>query len=225
MNGIILLAAGASQRFGSPKQLADLNGRPLLRHAAETALEAAIGPVQVVLGAVDAPCREVLSGLDVGIVLNTGWRQGMASSIAAGLRPWLTERLDGVIIFLADQPAVTSDHLRTLALAGGSHEIVASRYVGQLGVPAWFSSARFPDLMDLEGEKGAKSLIAREPDAAWIDLPAAALDIDTPSDLHHASSGFGPSIQVPVRKTSRRSSARAIPAHVASGPRHAAASP
>ena len=187
MTGIILLAAGESQRFGTPKQLAQLDGKSLLRRAAETAVEANLGPVNVILGAVDQPCREALAGLHVNIVVNPQWKAGMAGSIIAGLRPWIGSRLEGVIVGLADQPGVTASQLRDLQAASLSHAVVASRYAGQLGVPAWFSITKFEELLAMEGGQGAKALIAREPDVAWLDLPAAALDVDTPADLGRIS--------------------------------------
>jgi len=190
MTGIILLAAGESKRFGTPKQLVELGGKSLIRRAAETALEANLGPVNVVLGAVDQPCRRVLAGMPVDVVVNPAWREGMASSIIAGLTPLIGKQLDGVIIVLADQPGVEASHLRDLAAAALSNAIVASRYADQLGVPAWFSAAKFKDLLMLEGEQGAKALFAREQQVAWLDLPSAALDVDTPADLVRISADF-----------------------------------
>lgn len=185
MTGIILLAAGESKRFGSPKQLASFRGKPLLRHAVETALEAGLGPVNVVLGAVDQPCRDILAGMEVNIIHHAGWKKGMGGSISAGIRPWLGRRNppEGVIVLLADQPGVTAAHLQALAAASAGHSIVASAYGGQLGAPAWFAPDKFTRLLLLEGEKGAKALIAREPRVHKIDIPAAAYDIDTPGDL------------------------------------------
>ncbi len=190
MTGIILLAAGESSRFGTPKQVAELGGKPLLRRAAETALEANLGPVNVVLGAVEELCRATLSGMKVNIVRNPGWKAGMGGSIIAGLCPWIGSPLEGVIIMLADQPGVTASHLRDLDAAAAAHPIVASRYAGQLGVPAWFSRAKFDDLLKMKNEQGAKGIIAREPGAAWLDLPCAARDVDTPADLVRIAAEF-----------------------------------
>ena len=197
MTGIILLAAGESKRFGGPKQLAEWNGKPLLRRAAETAVRSKLGPVNVVLGAIDEPCREVLHGLDVSIIHNPRWKDGMGGSIVAGLKPWVGKPLEGLIIMLADQPGVTPGFLRALEAAASNplapeRPIVASRYAGQLGVPAWFSPKRFSKLLMLESGNGAKSLITAETNVHWINAPAAAHDIDTPTDLVAALSGAGP---------------------------------
>lgn len=194
MTGIIVLAAGESKRFGGAKQLAEWNGEPLLRRAAETAIRSKLGPVNVVLGAVDEPCREILQGLDVSIVHNPRWKEGMGGSIVAGLKPWVGKPLDGIIIMLADQPGVTPQFLRALEATASNplvqeRPIVASHYAGQLGVPAWFSPKRFSKLLMLEGEKGAKSLIRSEPQVHWLNAPAAAHDIDTPTDLVSAHNG------------------------------------
>src|SRR5580765_8406302 len=82
----LLLAAGGSSRLGQPKQLLPFGNGTLLRHAAETALEAALGPVIVVLGAVEEKCRETLAGLAVTVLANPAWEEGMGTSIAIGMQ-------------------------------------------------------------------------------------------------------------------------------------------
>jgi molybdenum cofactor cytidylyltransferase len=181
--GIILLAAGESKRFGQSKQLLRFRGRTLLRHAAETALTASLGPVITVLGAEEHRCREELSGLPITIVVNPLFREGMGTSIAIGARPLTDE--DAVIIMLCDQPDVTAATLQRLH---NKHEqtganIVAAHYQGTSGPPALFAHAYFVRLRELSGPLGAKALVAHEPHLVSIDCPEAALDLDTPADL------------------------------------------
>lgn len=182
--GIILLAAGESRRLGRPKQLLVWQGMPLVRRMAVTALEAELGPVVVVLGAVDAPCREALAGLPVLVAVNPDWSSGMGGSIARGVAALAGQDLSAVIILLCDQPFVSASLLLRLIDQARSGEIgiVASRYDHQLGPPVWFAADRFDRLLALEGGGGAKSLIRAEPAPGWVDAPEAAFDIDTPED-------------------------------------------
>lgn len=191
--GIILLPAEQPRRFGFPKQITLPRNSSLLRHAAQAALEADLGPVNVVLGAMEQPSLDALAGLEVNLLHHPGWHAGMGSSIAAGIRPWLGRRFrpDGVILLPADQPCVTAEHLRALteAAASGPHSIVASAYSGQLGAPAWFAADRFFRLLLLEGKQGVKSLIAREERLHRIDFPTPTLETGTPGDLTPAFFG------------------------------------
>lgn len=184
--GIILLAAGESRRLGTPKQLIAWQGQPLLRRMAGIALAADLGPVVVVLGAVDRPCREALEGLAVEIVVNPAWATGMGSSIAAGVACLSGHpEVSSALVMLCDQPHVTAALLRKLAVkaAEDGGGIVACRYHGQLGPPALFAADRLAALAKLQGKGGAKSLILAEPSPGWIDAPEAGFDIDTPADL------------------------------------------
>jgi len=185
MTAVILLAAGESKRLGRPKQLVTLEGKPLLIRMAEVALQAVLGgPVVVVLGAVDEPCRTALDGLDVSVVHNPNWQSGMGGSIVTGLASLQQNELSGVVLMLCDQPRVTPDLLRSIVAASPGRNIVATRCDGHLGPPAWFSSVMFPELLLLNGtQQGAKALMEKEPSIGWIDFPAAAFDIDSPADL------------------------------------------
>ena len=133
----ILLAAGSSSRLGQPKQLLPFGKSTLLRHAAETALAAALGPVIVVLGAAEEGCRETLFGLPVTIVANPTWQEGMGSSIAIGVQAVGETSHRAAIIMLCDQPAITPGVLRSLEehqrTTGKS--IVASQYGGTSVLP------------------------------------------------------------------------------------------
>jgi molybdenum cofactor cytidylyltransferase len=181
----ILLAAGASTRMGQAKQLMNYGGQPLLRHAAETAIAAGCAPVVVVLGARESEIRPALDGLDVEIVVNDRWAEGMGTSIQAGLRALEGREVAGAILALADQPMVSAAFLAGLGAthAKSGKGIVAARYSGTLGVPVFFSQAAFPLLAALKPDQGCKGVIMGHPqDALHVDCPEAAFDIDTPED-------------------------------------------
>jgi molybdenum cofactor cytidylyltransferase len=186
--GIVLLAAGASSRMGAPKQLLKIEGVSLIRRAAEHALASACRPLVVVLGANADLIAPELSGLEITIVVNPDWMEGMSSSIRAGLRKLLADdsQIQSVILSLADQPNVTEASLGNLIdahLQTGAG-LVAASYSGQMGAPALFSKCYFQDLLQLEGEGGAKKLLKQHASLVVpVDFPEAELDLDTPEDF------------------------------------------
>jgi molybdenum cofactor cytidylyltransferase len=180
--GLVVLAAGASVRLGRPKQLLRHGGRSLLRAAAEEAVRSGCKPVVVVLGAEAERLEPELHGLDVSVVVNTRWREGMSTSVQAGIEA--LGAVDAAVMMLCDQPFVTAPLLRRLVEA---HEqgrrLAACEYGGGLGVPALFDRALFPELQALEGDKGArKVLAAHAAEAARIPFPEGAVDVDTLED-------------------------------------------
>ena len=185
---IAVLAAGASRRFGSPKQLLDWGGVPLVRHAVTRATDACADRTLLVLG---HEWRDVMNaaGDTPFIALNERADQGMGTSIALAARS-LQRVANAIVLMPADQPLVSAEHLRALidAWTGGSDEIVASRYAGTLGTPALFASDAFAELASLQSENGARSLF---PDDRFrvqsVSCEAAAFDIDEPSDLEQRS--------------------------------------
>ena len=182
---VIVLAAGASSRFGSPKQLVRVDGRPLLHTAVSRAVEVAGHSVTVVLGAHAADLAPLLSHSSASIVINRDWSEGMASSIRAGVSR-LPGSCGGVMLVLADQAAVTAEDLRRLASNWRRQPgyIVAAQYGATLGAPAVFPSSSFRDLSELRGDRGAQSLFKRNPDRVIrVPMDSAAIDIDTPEDL------------------------------------------
>ena len=181
---VIVLAAGSSSRMGAPKQLLDYQGQALVRHAAEVALDAGCGPVIVVLGSRADEIRPALDGLAVETIVNQRWREGMGTSIQAGLAA-LGPRAEAAILTLGDQPLVTPEFLRKLREnhAASEHAIVAAWYSGTVGVPALFARAAFPQLLALGPNQGCKGVILKnQARATFVDCPEAALDIDTPDD-------------------------------------------
>jgi molybdenum cofactor cytidylyltransferase len=181
----VVLAAGASRRFGSPKQLVRLDGHSLLQRAIAHATEL-LGPaVTVVLGAHAAEIAETMPPGSAGIVINRNWQEGISSSIRAGVLR-LPGACDAVMLLLSDQPLVGSETLRRLMTAWRAHprQIIASRYGGVTGVPAVFPRWCFGDLIALRGDAGARVIIRRYADhVIRLDHPEAAVDIDYPEDL------------------------------------------
>jgi len=181
----VVLAAGASTRFGSPKQLVRVAGRPLLHSALARAADVAGSAVSVVLGAHAAELTPLLTHSQALIVINRDWREGIASSIRAGVSR-LPPSCNAVLLMLADQAAVTAEDLKRLVSAWRRQPdyIVAARYGMTTGVPAVFPRSVFSDLGALRGDTGARALLQRNPDrVVRVPMASAAIDIDTPEDL------------------------------------------
>lgn len=181
----IVLAAGASTRFGSAKQLVRVAGRPLLHTALAMAGEVAGTAVTVVLGARAAELAPLLRHSPASILINREWQEGMASSIRLGVSR-LPVGCTAVLLMVVDQAAVTADDLKRLVSAWRRQPdyIAAARYGTTTGVPAIFPRSMFADLQALRGDVGARVLLQRNPDrVVRVPMPSAAVDIDTPEDL------------------------------------------
>jgi molybdenum cofactor cytidylyltransferase len=181
----IVLAAGASTRFGGIKQLVRIDGRPLLHTTVSHAVEIAGAATIVVLGAHAAELAPLLTHTPATVVINRDWREGIGSSIRAGVTR-LPAACSGVLLALADQVAVTAQDLQRLVGAWRRQPeyVAASLYSGTVGVPAIFPRSRFRELAELRGDMGARRLLHRNPDrVVRVPMESAALDIDTPEDL------------------------------------------
>lgn len=185
---IVILAAGSSSRLGSPKQLIDWHGQPLLRHLAGQAFDTGL-PVTIILGANSEAIRASIDELPARIIDNPQWSEGMSSSIRLAANGIDAHSL---LLMTCDQPHVTAAVLRALidAYASGPHPIVASEYGDTVGVPALFDLSLFDELRSLSGAQGAKSIILRHlVDTLRVSFPEGALDIDTPDDVARLRSG------------------------------------
>ena len=186
--GAVILAAGASTRMGVPKQLLEVDGKPLLLRAAEAALASPVWPVVVVLGANAEQIRPALARLPVLVTENAAWSEGMAASIRAGVTTLqqFSRHLDAALIALCDQPAFSAATIAQLVATQNAtgRSITAAHYAGRNGAPALFLREHFATLTGLTGEEGARALLNDDPSrVAPVDLPALALDLDTPADL------------------------------------------
>ena len=181
----IVLAAGSATRFGSAKQLVRVAGRPLLHTAIARAAEVAGAAVTVVLGAHAAELTPLLTHSQALIVINRDWREGLASSIRAGVAR-LPPTCNSVLLTLVDQAAVTAEDLKRLVGAWRRQPdyIAAARYGTTTGVPAIFPRSAFGELTALRGDVGARAVLQRNPDrVVRVPMASAALDIYTPEDL------------------------------------------
>jgi molybdenum cofactor cytidylyltransferase len=186
-NGLfaVVLAAGASTRFGSPKQLVRIAGRPLLHASVTRAAEVAGNALVVVLGSGAAQLAPLLKHSAGSIVINQEWREGLASSIRAGIAR-LPGTCAGALLILTDQPSVSVEDLKRLAGAWRRQplHIAASLHEGGLGLPAIFPRALFPELLRLRGDAGVRVLLRRNAERlVRVAMPSAAIDLDTPEDL------------------------------------------
>lgn len=192
--GIIILAAGASKRLGRAKQLLEFEGKTLLKRITENALATNLKTV-VVLGANAEKIKTAIENLQVEIVENENWQDGMSSSIVVGLRHLLKiqENLSAVIILLCDQPFIDREIIKQLIKTqeATNKKIVAGKYAETVGVPALFTKDVFDELLELDREKGAKLVIknyAALNKIATVSIPEAELDIDTEEDFEKLKS-------------------------------------
>jgi molybdenum cofactor cytidylyltransferase len=182
---ILVLAAGASTRLGSPKQLARVRGRPALQSVAATAVAVAGQGVTVVVGSHAAEVMPMLARTGAATVINRRWEEGLGASIRAGVAA-LPPACEAVMLLLGDQVAVTVDDLKRLAAAWKGQEsvIAAALYQRSPGVPAIFPRWCFQELLRIKGDQGAKQLLLRHASrVVHVPMPNAVIDIDTPEDL------------------------------------------
>jgi len=180
----LILAAGGARRFGGRKQLAAINGVPMLRHVIDAVRPLAPDDVYVVLGAFAPEIRPIL-GDGVHIVENPDWQTGIGGSIAAGISRLVAGgNHDGVLIVLGDQVALTTDDYRRLVQSFASDAVSVADYVDTVGAPALFPKQFMPKLIGLTGDHGAKKIVLQ---GDWpirrVPMERAATDIDTREDL------------------------------------------
>ncbi|MEP7185135.1 MAG: nucleotidyltransferase family protein [Rhodanobacter sp.] len=196
---IVLLAAGASRRYGAPKQLVLVHGEPMVRRVARIALGAGV-PVIVVVGSQADLVVGSLKGLPIQIVLCEDWSGGMGNSLAAGARAVQQRFLQtsGLMLCLADQPLVDTAML-TLLLQRHQQvpqKILASEYQEAFGPPIVFPRDCIAELTQWSGEDGARALLQRESHRVERCPTDTAIDVDTPEALNHINvllAGNGPS--------------------------------
>jgi molybdenum cofactor cytidylyltransferase len=178
----IILAAGESRRFGTPKQLLEWKGQPFVRVVAQTALDAGLSPVVLVTGSSASQVEQASGGLDLQIVRNDEWKDGQASSIKMGISS-LPSNCGGAIFLLVDQPQLSTSIIHALKEkhAEGLHPVIAPMILDRRGNPVLFDRETFTDLLELEGDVGGRAIFHkhRVEYLPWHD-DSLLLDVDTP---------------------------------------------
>jgi 4-nitrophenyl phosphatase len=182
----VILAAGASTRLGRCKQLLDWQGKPLLAHVADTALEAGLDPVIAVLGCQAHETYLALGDRSVQKLMNWRWEEGMGTSVQTGLTA-VPPQAEAALFLQCDQPLVSARLLRALVEryeeTGAS--IVHPTHAERRSTPVLFARHLFSELSAVSGDEGGRSLIARHAkDVATVAVDDAQvlIDVDTWED-------------------------------------------
>ncbi|MCR4031932.1 MULTISPECIES: NTP transferase domain-containing protein [Flavobacterium] len=185
--GIIILAAGNSSRLGRPKQLLKYKDSTLLKNTISEALKVEDSFLIVITGSNHDLIEKELNSPEILFSFNPEWENGMSSSIAKGIDELLLLNPDceQCILAVCDQPFVTSSIFENLineAIKTGKG-IVASAYSETLGTPVLFQKKYFQELLDLNGQEGAKKLIKKyTEDVVSVSFEKGNIDIDTEED-------------------------------------------
>ena len=181
----VVLAAGASSRMGRPKLAIQLLGRTLLSYALDSFLRSGVDEIIMVVREGQEVPPEPDSDARVRLVVNPDWREGMSSSLKAGIR---SVKGEAAVVGLGDQPLLrpsTIDELIRKYRATAAR-IVVPVFDSRRGNPVLFDRSLFPQILKLGGDVGAKSLIDQNTGAlaeVLVDDPGVVMDVDLPSDL------------------------------------------
>jgi CTP:molybdopterin cytidylyltransferase MocA len=181
--GGLVLAAGSSTRFGAPKQLAELEGRPLLEHVLIAMSKAPLDRVAVVLGAHAAEVRDRVPLHGAEPVVCDEWDEGLGASLRAGAAA--LEGCDAIVVALGDQPRLSSEAVaRVVAQRGADEQAVRATYGGVPGHPVLLERGVLARVPTLRGDAGARELLHGVPlrEVACDGLGSPA-DVDTPEAL------------------------------------------
>lgn len=186
----ILLAAGASKRFGDQnKLLAEIGSEPLVRKTAKMLLASRVAGTVVVTGFEASKVGEALSGLGLNRAFNADYEEGLSSSLRCGIDS-LPAAARGALVMLADMPGVSARLVNRLIdafeKADGNKIVFPVDAEGVQGNPVIWPRRFFADLRSLEGDRGAKAILAAHKDecaAVTVKGEAPFRDIDAPEDV------------------------------------------
>jgi molybdenum cofactor cytidylyltransferase len=178
----VILAAGESRRFGSPKQLALVEGATLLEHAIATARGSGLLPVVAVVPVwLSRPAR--LGGEWLRWIRNPYPERGMSLSLRLGLQA-LPDEVEAAVILLGDQPRLGSETITTLLAGRGQRPIVAAEAGGVLAPPVLIERSHFGLAGQLTGDRGLRDVLRGSPQLVQaVPVPEHAIDVDAQGDL------------------------------------------
>jgi molybdenum cofactor cytidylyltransferase len=182
-----VLAAGASTRFGSAKQLANFGKQTLIEHVQTVLLNSTVDDVAVVLGCnLEAISQHILP--EANVLVNEKWEEGIASSIRRAADFAKSQNFSHLFLLVCDQPFVSSCLVDKIVAISKFEpdKIIACQYGDTVGVPALFPSHFFDALFALQGDVGAKSVIKQADQVVLVDFPEGSIDIDTQVDIASA---------------------------------------
>jgi CTP:molybdopterin cytidylyltransferase MocA len=187
--GGLVLAAGAATRFGGPKQLAELDGLPLLEHAVRAiTIAPGVGRVVVVLGSGAGEIGAMVDLHGADMIVCPRWTEGQAASLACGLAELAA--CEAAVVTLGDQPRMSPEAIRRVIAARDGSPAVRATYGGTPGHPVLLERELFEPLRNVTGDKGARNLLLS---VQVLDVPCDDLgggeDVDTRSELDALRSG------------------------------------
>ena len=181
----IVFAAGAATRFGSTKQLTEVDGTTLVRRTYDVATRVFGANTLLVTGHDWRAVHDACHPSQGFLIVNPDYADGLGTSIAQAVRA-VQHATDAVVILLADQVLVSSEHVQDLVATwdGSQNQIVASEHAGTVGAPTLFPAGCFADLCALNSDSGGQKLLFdKRFQLQTLTFEAAAVDIDTPEDL------------------------------------------
>ena len=172
--------------MGRTKQLLPFGDSTIIEQVVGNILESKVDEIIVVLGYQAGRIAPRIAGKSLKVVLNQDYHQGVSSSIRCGLNH-ASKISDAIMIFLGDQPLIGKKVINRLvdAFARGSHGIAAPVYNRKRGHPVIFAAKYWPELLKLEGDIGAKGVIAAHPeDVLEVEVSSESIitDINTEKD-------------------------------------------
>lgn len=184
---VAILAAGASRRLGQPKQLVMLAGEPLVRRQCRMAIESQTGSIAVILGCYADECAAAIVDLSITPMINQSWSEGLASSIRHAAQAAIDMDAAGLLLLHVDQYRLMAEDLQSLYAAWkeSPQNVCVAKYDDTIGPPVIFPRHCFSKLLKLNGDVGARRVIAELPAAAVlrVNIRNASHDLDEPSQL------------------------------------------